>query len=310
MNTTPSMTPMTAPKSAIASVGKPTYTPSPAMVPISGILAPKILLMGAPGTGKTWSIATLLQAGLEVFVIFTEPNGLPNLLNVLKQKKIPIDKLHWAYVPPISADWATVGDAMKLVNEMNYSTLADLKSGIGKGKSNSIMKLLNNLKNFHDDRTNMDFGDVTDWGYDRALVLDSLSGLNMLSIQNTVGLKPTMHQGEWGIAMNMEEMLINTLISSMSAYFILLAHVDRNHNEVTSQSIITPSAIGAKLGPKLGRFFSEVILAKRVKDQFTWSTSELASDVKQSTLPIKDGLEPSFKPIIDTFNLNIQQIRT
>jgi predicted ATPase len=31
------------------------------------------MLLGASGSGKTYSIRTLLDAGLEVFVLFTEP---------------------------------------------------------------------------------------------------------------------------------------------------------------------------------------------------------------------------------------------
>lgn len=303
----------TAPITNITTAAKPVsvpYVPLAGKAVIKGLAAPKVLLMGAPGTGKTTSIATLLEAGLEVFVIITEPNGLPNLLNALKTRNIPLTKLHWKYISPMAADFSSLEEMTKLVNIQSYSALADLKAGIGKSKSNQIMLLLNAMRNFHDDRTDLFYGDVTTWGYDRALVLDSLSGLNMLAIQNTVGLKPTMHQGEWGVAMNLEETYINKLTSDMAAYFVLLAHIDRNVNEATAQTIVTPSAIGAKLGPRIGRFFSEVVLACRVDAKFTWSTSEASTDVKQSTLPIKKDMLPSFMPIVKSFEATLVQMRS
>lgn len=286
-----------------------TLSASPSWATIRpGITAAKVLLMGPPGTGKTWAITTLIEAGLEVFVLITEPNGLQNLLSSMRTRKLDMSKLHYHYVAPMAADWNSLDEMMKSVNAQSYSALADLKSGIAKPAANHIMKILSNLKNFQDDKDNKFYGDVTTWDYSRALVLDSLSGLNMLAVQNTVGLKPTMHQGEWGIAMNIEETLLNKLTSDMKAFFVLLAHVDRNINETTGQMIITPAAIGAKLGPRLGKFFSEVVLAKRVDAKFTWSTSEVGTDVKQSALPISKELVPSFKPIVDAFKLNLAQL--
>lgn len=306
MNTVP-ITNIVKSATAISPANIP-YVPSPGFEPRPGVAAPNVLLMGPPGTGKTWAITTLVEAGIETFVIITEPNGLANLLTAMRVRGLPMAKLHYKYIPPMSADWAAMEEMTKAVNVQSYSALADLKQGIAKPASNTIMKFLKNIQNFHDDRTNNYYGDATLWGYDRALVVDSLSGLNMLSVQNTVGLKPTMHQGEWNIAMNLEETFINKLTSDMKAYFVMLAHVDRNINETTGQMIITPAAIGAKLGPKIGKFFSEVILTVRTNDKFTWSTMETGTDVKQSTLKIAKDLPPSMKPIVEGFNLTLKQL--
>lgn len=298
----------TTPITNVVAATTPTPTPVDKWSPRPGLIAPKVLLMGAPGSGKTWAIVTMLLAGLEVFVLITEPNGLPNLLNACRQNMAPLDKLHYAYVPPMNATIDSLKDVAITINTMSYSAIADMKSGIVKDKSNGIMKLLKMMENFHCDRTNLDFGSIFNFGYKRAFVLDSLSGLNMLAQQNTVGLKPTMHQGEWGVAMNLEEMLINKMTSDLACYFVLVAHIDRNMNEASLQQIITPAALGAKLGPRIGRFFSEVILTKRVNADFTWSTMELSADVKQSVLPINAALKPSFKPIVDGFELNLKQL--
>ena len=161
-------------------------TPPAKPVPLS---APKVLLMGPPGTGKTWSIASLLEAGVETFVIITEPGGEESLLNAIpKNKPELIQKLHWTYVAPVTAGWGAMGEVLKTIGNSNFQQISDMKSGIAKSPDSNIMKLFKHLQNFVDDRTGQSFGDCTSWGFDRALVLDSLSGLNNLTLQHTVGL--------------------------------------------------------------------------------------------------------------------------
>lgn len=275
----------------------------------SAISAPKTLLMGAPGTGKTWSIVTLLQAGIETFVIFTEPGGEESLLNAI-QKTNPklIEKLHWTYVPPVTGGWNAMGEVLKVVGNSNFQMISDMKSGVAKTADSNIMKLFKHLQNFEDARTGQSFGDVTTWGPERALVIDSLSGLNNLALQHTVGLKPTMNPGEWNVAMNLELMLIEKLTADTKCFFVILAHIDRNINEVTGGMVVTPAAIGAKLGPKIGRFFSEVVLTKRVGARFVWSTEETNTDVKNRSLPIGKELEPSFAPLVAAFEARRKQL--
>lgn len=302
MNTTAPITNIVA----SASPQGPSPGPDDKWKPRPGLVAPKVLLMGPPGSGKTWSIPTLMLNGIEVFALITEPNGLPALLNACRAVNAPLDMLHYAYVPPMNASMDALKDVVTTINTMSYSAIADMKSGIAKNQSGGIMKVLKMMENFHCDRTNKDYGSIFSFGYNKAFILDSLSGLNMLAMQNTIGLKPTAHQGEWGVAMNLEEMLVNKLTSDLACYFVLVAHIDRAINEASLQTLITPAALGAKLGPKIGRFFSEVILCKRTP--FAWSTLETLADVKQSVLPINATLPPSFKPIVDAFNLNLKQL--
>jgi Ni2+-binding GTPase involved in maturation of urease and hydrogenase len=69
---------------------------------------PSALIMGPSGSGKTASIVTQLIAGLEVFVIVTEPDGVASLLDRVFELKIDhlLDKLHWTTCLPASAGWA------------------------------------------------------------------------------------------------------------------------------------------------------------------------------------------------------------
>src|SRR6478609_10658907 len=61
---------------------------------------PSVLLQGASGAGKTSSIVTLLLAGIEVFVIGTEPGFVDSLIDRVRELKAPMDKLHWMSVLP------------------------------------------------------------------------------------------------------------------------------------------------------------------------------------------------------------------
>ena len=82
------------------------------------------------------------------------------------------------------------------------------------------MKLLETLKDFKDEHTGKSYGDYTQWDTNRALVLDSLSGLSILFMALTIGFKPAAHQGEWGVAMNFVEQLLLKLTSDRKCFLL------------------------------------------------------------------------------------------
>jgi hypothetical protein len=276
---------------------------------MNNLSAPKILLMGAPGTGKSFSLSTLIAEGVETFILATEPNAVDTVLDACALRKTDTSRLHWSYITPASAGWTALADMARTINIMGYEDIQKIKSGVSKTNTNQISKLIQALQDFKCDHCGLSFGDCSTWGPGRALVLDSLSGLNVLAMSNTIGLKPAAHQGEWGVAMNLEEQLIQGLTMSLSCYFVLTAHLNRERDEITGGTTISPAALGSKLGPRIGRFFSEVILAKRVKDQFVWSTSEAQTEVKNRALPISDNLTPTFKPIVDVHKRRQDQLQ-
>lgn len=270
--------------------------------------APKILLLGAPGSGKTTSIASLLAAGVEVFCIFTEGNGEEALLDECRRKNISTDKLRWMHVSQSAVGWSSFRKVAEIANTRTFEDIAGMKMGIDKNMTNNVMSLLKALEIFTDERTGKSFGDVCSWDNSRALVVDNLSGLNDLIMMNTVGLKPNPAPGEWNIAQTFEAMLIKRLCGDMKAWFILLAHLDKVPNEITGMNIIAAAAIGAKLGPKIGKDFSEVVFSKRAGNKFTWSTSEMQLDLKNRALPIKDDLDPNFKLVHSIFQDRLKQV--
>lgn len=254
--------------------------------------------MGDSGAGKTYSITTLLEAGLKVFVIITEATGLDSLLDAITTKNLPIDNLHWKVIPPTTQNMSSILEQAQKVNTLDFEGLQRLKSGVSKRDCQQYITLLNTISNFTCDRTKNSYGDVTEWDDKRAFVLDSLSGLNEMVIQNTVGTRPTIQLQEYGIIQAQQRALINA-ISSTRAYFILTTHLDRLVDEMSGGLRIMALTVGKKLAPDLPKFFSEVVLAQREGTKFTWSTASSTTIVKNRALSVSDSLPPSFAPIIE-----------
>lgn len=259
----------------------------------------KTLLVGPPGTGKTTALVSFIEAGIDLFVIGTDPGFEESILDAMARKDLPLEKLHYQYIAPASAPWSALLDAAQKVNMMNYEGLSTLKSGIGKSGYQQFLQLLTAMSDFVDHRTGKHFGPIDDFPENVCFALDGLSGLNIMAMDMTIGAKPTAHQGEWGVAMNMEEKLILKLTSDLKCFFVLTAHIEKEPDLVTGVPITMVGALGRKLAPKLPRTFSDVILSVKEAAKFTWSTAALGVDLKARTLPISDNLSPSFIPIVE-----------
>lgn len=258
------------------------------------VAAPTSLIIGPAGSGKTSSIATYGLAGIETFVLFTEPRGEESLLDSIKRLNAPLEKFHWHTITAPPAGWDSIRKMATTVRAMSYEDVAKLKQGIEKIKMTQLEMLLDAMCNFPCDRTGVYFGDVTTWNDTRAFCLDSLSGLNQLAWLTTVGYKPTAHEGEWGMAMNLEEQLIHKLTSDCKCYFTLTGHIDREPDPITGASRVMPSALGRKLAPKLQRMFGEVVRSRRATDGFWWSTVDTEADLKNRSLPVSSTIKPDF----------------
>lgn len=270
---------------------------------MSSIPGFNVLLAGATGSGKTHSIRTLLDLGLEVFVVFSEPGQ-----EVLGD--IPPERgLHWHYIAPAKASFADLIDSAKKINTLNYDALAKLPA-INKQKYNQFIELLSTLNNFKCDRTGEAFGDVSTWGPERVLVIDSLSGLNIMAMDLVVGSKPTKSMSDWGVAQDNLERLVQKLCVDTQCHFIMTAHLEKEHDEVTGRTTLMVSTLGRKLAPRMPRFFSDVVMAKREGDKFSWSTAEMNADLKARNLPIATNLEPGFEQILRVWESRGGQIKT
>jgi len=257
------------------------------------------MLMGPTGSGKTDALVSLVEAGLEVFVLFTEPHGRSVLLQAAQRRNVDMSRLHWAYVPPQSGNWSDMMDRADKMTRLSWSMLSGQTEDPQKGNYRGFYNMLSILHNFKCEHCQKEFGDVSSWRTDRAICLDSLSGVNEMAMQMVSGASIAKSQPQWGAAMNSEVLIVNKLCYSTRAMFVLVAHVDRQVDEVMGGMHMIPLALGRKVAPDLPRYFNDVILTVRDGDKFHWSTSTPNADLKATTCPIKEKLPPSFVPLVE-----------
>jgi hypothetical protein len=260
------------------------------MADIKQIPGPKILLMGDSGTGKTHAIRTLVEAGITPFVIFTEP-GMETLGD------LPDGSWHYKYIPPATQGWDAIRDMASKVNQLSFENLTKVQD-MNRTKYSGLMQVIAACNDFSCDCHGQHFGDVSKWNTDRALVVDSLSGLSDMAMSHTVGGKPVRSPSDWGVAQNMIRMLLIPLTTATQCTFILTGHLAREYNEVTGGTSVMVSTLGQKLAPDIPRMFSDVINTVRLGSEFTWDTSSGVMAVKARNVPIAQKLPPSFVPLM------------
>lgn len=258
------------------------------------IPAPKILLMGAGGTGKTYALRTFINEGITPFVIALDAQGVEVLGD------LPVDKCHWHAIKAPSQNWKTVIATAKNDLALNYEGLTK-KQDFEKTKQNRWIEVLETMANFTCDRDGKSYGEIDSWGTDRAIVIDHNTELGMASKEWAVGNKMVMHQGEYLVAQNNVENLLRQLTIVCRCWVVVIAHIDRELDELRGGTKIMVHALGRRLAPKLPILFSDVVLAAREGKEFRWSTAEVDTDLKTRNLPIEAKLAPSFGPVVATW---------
>lgn len=270
---------------------------------LSKVSAPSVLLLGDPGRGKTYSLGTLAADSRveKFFYLYTDPGGDESLIDSLRAHNVPIDKVHFCYIPPISEGWETLEQLATKVNTMDYEALSKIKSGINKRGNRQMYNLIEALGNFKCDRTGESFGASDLWPDTYALAFDSLTGLNAIAKGSTVGAKPSLHQGEWGVAMSMEETLIRKFTASIKCPRVMVGHMDKQKDEYTGRMTFMVSLLGNKLAPNIPSLFSDVVHCYSEGSSFKWATVDDRISLKARNLPLGSKLAPDFKQILDSW---------
>lgn len=253
-----------------------------------------VLLVGATGTGKTHAIRTLIDAGITPFVLFTEP-GMRTLADV------PDKHLHWHYIPPARPDFADMKKSAIQINESFDLEALTKKKDWDKKKYRQFIEVLDSMNDFRCDRCGESFGSVDEWGTDRAIVIDSLSGLSIMAMDLVVGSKPVKAIADWGTSMDNLERFLNRMCAGTQCHFVLTAHLEREKDEVSGGITLMASTLGNKLAPKVPRYFDDVVQCDHDGTDFLWKTIARNVDLKARNLPLKDKLPPSFLPLIKSW---------
>lgn len=260
------------------------------------IAGANVLLMGPAGTGKTHSIGTIVDEGIDVFYLALEP-GLESLLGYWTDRGLPVpNNLRWHRLESPKASFLELADSATKINTMNLESLAKM-SDPNRGKFNQFIKLLTTLNQFTDDRTGEVYEPVDQWDASRVLVIDGATGISQCAMSLVVGGKPVRSQSDWGIAQDQVEKLVRMLCDNCKCHFVLLAHVERETDMVLGGIKLMVSTLGRALAPKFPSMFSDVILTVRNGDKWTWDTASALADVKTRYLPLRGDNPPTFAPI-------------
>lgn len=267
------------------------------------------LLEGPTGVGKTHSIGTLVDTGLQVHYVALE-SGQETLYGYYTDKGKPVpDNLHISLVKTSTAGFLDLIDSAEKTNTLSHEALAKMTDP-KRGSYRGYINLLKALNNFTDDRTGEQFGPVDSWGTDRVIVLDGLTGINRAAMQLVVGGKATRSQPEWGQAQHYVEELLYKLCNGCRCHFVLISHVERETDQVFGGVKITMSTLGKALAPKIPQMFSDVILCRREGDKFLWSTADGQADLKFRNLPLSSTIVPDFGKIVSKWKSRVDGINT
>ncbi len=271
-----------------------TQTESAKISPLAGV---NVMIMGPTGTGKTHSIGTLVDSGLEVFY-FAYEAGTETLLGYWTDRNLPLPKnLHICTVKAATASFTEMADSVNKVNALPYDTLKKFADP-HRSRYNQLEHFLRSFNDVKPDNEDKSYGSVDRWGTDKAIVIDGLTGLSSSALKAVVGGKFDKDQKDWGLAQSIIEGILEKLTNACRCHFVLISHIDREVDAVLGGTKIMPSAPGVKLAPKLPPMFSDVILAERKGSTWTWNTASSQADVKTRNLPIAESNPPDFKAII------------
>jgi len=257
----------------------------------------KVLLMGYAGTGKTHSIGTLVEAGIHVYYLDLE-QGLEALLGFWRDKGKPVPaNLSWRVVEKRKSGLAALKKSAHDVGSLSFKALS-AQIGMNKDKENPFELILDHLANFVDQRTGTVVGDLSELGPDSAIVIDGQSGLCQAAMRMCAGNSMLKDMKEYGLA-QANFMALTREIVSWPAHVIMIAHVSREVDPNASGVKLFPkTGIGTALNGELNQEYSDVILAERRGDKFSWATASDSADTKTRNLPLRNDLAPDFGQIV------------
>ena len=214
---------------------------------------------------------------------------------------IDITKVHYSYIPPMSVDNKALQEKYEQMQQFAWADLKKMTNDPNKMLYTAFARISANLlENFHCDRTGQDFGPVTQFPTGTALVCDSLTGINDVSLQLTSGASVARSDAQIGGAMEAQLSLFGKkLPMDTQCMYILIAHPRMIYAAEDQVSKLRAHAIGKANAGEWPKNFSDTILCRHEGTDFWWDTSGTLLDGAVRNLPITDRLAPDFGPLLD-----------
>lgn len=268
-----------------------------------GLAGPNVLVNGESGTGKTYSLGTLVdwcaKNNFQVFYFDIE-NSLETLIGYWRDagKEIP-SCLHWHQLKTAPVGLTQMMTAAKDTGDLSYELLTK-KIDPNRGQTNPFYKILGAMADFKDDKEKgKSYGPVDKFGIDKVFILDSFTELSNAAAKMVVGAKPTMSPPDYGTAQNHLMNFIRLCTQGMSCTFVMTSHPARDKDEVTGAVRTTIKTVGTAIQPEIPPLFSDVIYAVREGSKFTWDTAGYGVVTKTRYLGYRSNILPDFGQIME-----------
>ena len=268
------------------------------------LFGPKVILQGDSGSGKTFSLGTLVDWAAQqtpprpVYILFIEP-GLETLLGYWRDRGLPVpENLHWHVIATPSIPLESLLSSAKLVGQLSYESLTKLTDP-QRANNNPYYRILECMTNFPDDRTGKKFGNIGGWTSQDIFCIDSLTELSNACMKMVIGTKPTASQPDYGVAQNNLINLLRFFTQGFAPTFVMTAHVQKQTNEITGAISLMVKSIGKALADDIPPLFSEVLYSVREANQWYWDTAAIGVTTKTRYLPIAGKQKPDFALIMN-----------
>lgn len=242
----------------------------------------KVLCASDSGSGKSGSLASLVDAGLNLRILDFD-NGLSVLKGFVKNK----------------ANLANVHFVDRLQDEVKL-----VAGRIGISKAPAFQRAMDALDKGGKDYWGADIPPLKDWTARDVLVVDSLTMAGRASLQmvmqaNAAGLKSPEIQ-HYGTAMeNIEKWIQMITSSAVPCHVIVNTHV----TNIEGDARLYPDALGSKLPPKVGRYFDNVVAIRLTGGKRVFLTQ------KDGLLPLKTAVPlPESIPIDEGWKVIFEKV--
>lgn len=244
----------------------------------------KAICLADSGTGKTGALAALVDAGYNVRVLDFD-NGMSPIRGYVKDKS----KLANVHYVTLRDELQLTGVRMGIKSAKAFQRAMELldKGGDLWGAGSNIPKL-------------------TEWTEKDILVVDTLGMMGrsallyVMELSNASMKNPEIQH--YGIAMeNIEKFIGQITSAAVPCNVIVNTHI----TSIEGTTKLYPDALGSKLGPKLGRYFDNMLTISAVGGKKAFKTKVDGALALKSAValadsyPIEDGWVSIFKALLD-----------